>query len=442
MNTEKMNLPTEPLALFWFRRDLRLEDNHALYRALASGHKVMAIFIFDQNILRPLSGGHDPRVQFIHQELSSLKNELRTSGSDLSVFYGDPLEVISALGEQMDVQALYANRDYEPYAQKRDESIYRHLEKNGIPFKGYKDHVVFDRSEVVKKDGSPYTVFSPYMRKWKEHLKEHPISHWPSSEHLHQLLPMEPQPMISLEEMEFVPQARKFPERITQQKLLKDYHNTRDIPSVQGTSRLSLHLRFGTISIRHCALLGEKHNEKWLNELIWRDFYQMILYHFPRSVDQAFKPAYDAIEWEENETHFNAWCEGRTGYPLVDAGMRELNATGFMHNRVRMVTASFLTKHLLIDWKRGERYFAAKLLDFELASNVGGWQWASSSGCDAAPYFRVFNPHLQLQKFDPELKYVKTWIPEWGTEQYPEPIVDHKMARERVLSRYQKALKK
>lgn len=442
MNTEKMDLPSEPLALFWFRRDLRLEDNHALYQALASGHKVMAIFIFDQNILSPLSGGHDPRVQFIHEELSSLKNELRTSGSDLSIFYGDPLEVISALAEQMDVQALYANRDYEPYARKRDESIFRHLEKKDIPFKGYKDHVVFDRSEVVKKDGSPYTVFSPYMRKWKEHLKEYPIAHWPSSEHLHHLLPIEPRPMISLEEMEFIPQDRKFPERITQQNLLKDYHNTRDIPSVQGTSRLSLHLRFGTISIRYCALMGEKNNEKWLNELIWRDFYQMILYHFPRSVDQAFKPAYDAIEWEENEVHFNAWCEGRTGYPLVDAGMRELNATGFMHNRVRMVTASFLTKHLLIDWKRGERYFAAKLLDFELASNVGGWQWASSSGCDAAPYFRVFNPHLQLQKFDPELKYVKTWIPEWGTEQYPEPIVDHKMARERVLDRYQKALKK
>ena len=253
------------------------------------------------------------------------------------------------------------------------------------------------------------------MRKWKEQLKEHPIAHWPNLEHLHQLLPMEPRPMVSLEEMEFVPQARKFPERVTQQTLLNNYHNTRDVPSVRGTSRLSLHLRFGTISIRKCVHMGEKHNEKWLNELIWRDFYQMIIYHFPQSVDQAFKPAYEAIEWEENEAHFNAWCEGRTGYPLVDAGMRELHATGFMHNRVRMVTASFLTKHLLIDWKRGERYFAAKLLDFELASNVGGWQWASSSGCDAAPYFRVFNPHLQLQKFDPDLKYVKTWIPEWGT---------------------------
>lgn len=442
MKKEGMHLPTEPLALFWFRRDLRLEDNHALYRALESGHKVMAVFIFDQNILRPLSGGPDPRVQFIHQELRRLKKEMANWGSELSVFHGDPLEVISELAEQMDVRALYANRDYEPYARKRDEAIHRYLEGKEIPFKGYKDHVVFDRSEVVKKDGKPYTVFSPYMRKWKEHLKEHPIVLWPSLDHLHDLLPMKPQALIPLEEMGFVPQEPAFPERVTQQKLLKDYHKTRDIPSVQGTSRLSLHLRFGTISIRQCAQMGEEHNEKWLNELIWRDFYQMIIYHFPRSVNQAFKPAYDAIEWEENEAHFTAWCEGRTGYPLVDAGMRELNATGFMHNRVRMVTASFLTKHLLIDWKRGERYFAAKLLDFELASNVGGWQWAASSGCDAAPYFRVFNPHLQLQKFDPKLEYVQKWIPEWGSSKYPEPIVDHKMARERVLARYQKALKK
>lgn len=441
MHSPEEILNAEGITLFWFRRDLRLEDNHALLEALESPWPVVPIFIFDKNILDKLDNKTDARVSFIHQELERLNSEVSTIQSSVLTFYGNPEEIHSQIANKWPVKAVFANRDYEPYAQERDRKIHELYQSKGIEFKGFKDHVIFEKSEVVKGDGKPYTVFTPYMRKWKARLLEDPIDFHPSEARLDYLFKMETKPIVRLQEMGFSPTETAFPKREVNKKILMDYANTRDIPSIKGTSRLSLHLRFGTISIRHCALEGERTSEKWLNELVWRDFYQMIIYHFPLSVDSSFKPAYDRIEWETNTDHFKAWCKGKTGYPLVDAGMRELNATGFMHNRVRMVTASFLTKHLLIDWRLGERYFAEKLLDFELASNVGGWQWAASSGCDAAPYFRVFNPSLQLDKFDKDRRYVKKWVPEYGTHLYPEPIVDHKMARERVLKRFESALK-
>lgn len=429
------------ISLFWFRRDLRLEDNHALFQALQSDYPVVAIFIFDRNILDQLENRDDARVTFIHQELHAIDAELRKFGSSLHTFYGDPIEVHQQLLDQWPIQHLYANRDYEPYAQARDKKVHALYEAKGKRFYGCKDHVVFEKSEVVKGDGKPYTVFTPYMKRWKAILADQPLPYFPSALHQDQWLKQLEGQVIPLEAMHFTPSTLEFPARDVKTDVLHHYAEQRDIPSVNGTSRLSMHLRFGTVSIRKVAQLGLAHSEKWLNELIWRDFYQMILFHFPHSVERAFKPAYDQIEWERNEVHFAAWCNGQTGYPLVDAGMRELNATGFMHNRVRMVTASFLTKHLLIDWRWGERYFARKLLDFDLASNVGGWQWAASSGCDAAPYFRVFNPQLQFEKFDPFKRYVKKWVPEYGSSRYPSPIVDHKWARERVLQRYEKALK-
>lgn len=429
------------ISLFWFRRDLRLEDNHALFQALQSGYPVVAIFLFDRNILDQLEDRDDARVTFIHRELQFIHDELRKWGSSLHTFYGDPLAIHQQLLEQWPIEQLYANRDYEPYAQERDKQVHALYEAKGKRFYGFKDQVVFEKAEVAKADGKPYTVFTPYMKRWKAVLAEQPLPHFPCETLKEHWLKQEEGRVIPLEEMQFQSSALAFPSRNVKAEILHHYAEQRDIPSVIGTSRLSVHLRFGTVSIRKLVQLGLAHSEKWLNELIWRDFYQMILYHFPHSVEHAFKPAYDQIEWEHNEVHFDAWCKGQTGYPLVDAGMRELNATGFMHNRVRMVTASFLTKHLLIDWRWGERYFARKLLDFDLASNVGGWQWAASSGCDAAPYFRVFNPQLQFEKFDPFKRYVKKWVPEYGSSRYPAPIVDHKWARERVLQRFEKALK-
>ena len=358
------------------------------------------------------------------------------------VFYGEPLSVFKELITKQDVKKVIINRDYEPYALERDKSIFEFLQGNNIDFSGSKDHVIFEKNEVLKLDGTPYTVFTPYSRKWKEKLSDYLLSSYPTEKYTQNLLKASPTHIPSLDEMGFESeQIVDFPSKTLPTKIISTYNETRDIPSVLGTSRLSLHLRFGTISVRAIAREASKLNETYLNELIWRDFYQMIIFHFPHSARNSFKKQYDLIEWEHNEVHFKAWCEGKTGYPLVDAGMRELNATGFMHNRVRMVVASFLTKHLLIDWRLGETYFAEKLLDFELASNTGGWQWAAGCGCDAAPYFRVFNPTSQQEKFDKQFTYTKKWVPEFGTESYISPIIDHKFARERVLERYKQALK-
>ncbi|HEY8937594.1 MAG TPA: deoxyribodipyrimidine photo-lyase [Cyclobacteriaceae bacterium] len=423
--------------LFWFRRDLRLHDNAGLYHALKENKNVLPIFIFDTAILERLEDKKDKRVAFIHQTLHSLHQQLAILGSTLLVLYGNPVE----LYRNINPKAVYTNHDYEPYARERDKIVHDILEAKGSTLKTFKDQVIFEKDEVLKDDGNPYTVFTPYSKKWKANLNAYFLKSYPTESYFKNFKKIEPFKIPTLAEMGFsITEDLQFPDSEIKQSIVEQYDKQRDFPSINGTTRLSIHLRFGTVSIRKLAQTAKKKNEVWLNELIWRDFYQMILWHFPHVQMRAFKPLYDHIVWRNNMDEYKAWCEGRTGYPIVDAGMRELNETGFMHNRVRMIVASFLTKHLLIDWRWGEAYFAQKLLDFDLAANNGGWQWAASSGCDAAPYFRVFNPDLQTIKFDPERIYIKKWIPEIDTPEYPKPIVDHKFARERVLETYKAAL--
>lgn len=429
-------------ALFWHRRDLRIIDSAGLFKALKNCTQVIPVFVFDSTILRHLPK-NDQRVLFIHRELSYLKKQYQKFGSDLDIVYGDPKLEIPKLCLKYNVERVYTNRDYEPNAIARDLFLFDVLQKQNIEFIGAKDHVIFEKNEIAKDDGLPYAIYSPYARKWKAKLTAAHLEAYPTEAHFGSLKKLVATNSITLQEMGFEDSPlQSFAPNTTPTEIIKNYHLKRDLPAVLGTSRLSLHLRFGTISIRALAKDAMALNEKYLNELIWRDFYQMILFHYPKTIDSAFKPQYDRIIWENNETDFLAWCQGKTGYPLVDAGMRELNQTGFMHNRVRMVVASFLTKHLLIDWRWGERYFAEKLLDFELASNIGGWQWAAGSGCDAAPYFRVFNPEAQQKKFDPKYEYIKKWIPEFQTPQYVQPIVEHRFARERILTRFKTALQK
>ncbi len=430
----------ERIVLFWFRRDLRLEDNAGLYRALRSGAPVLPIFIFDENILSKLDDLADRRVHFIHEAIGALKSELESLGSTLLVRHGQPLDILSDLITEFNVTAVYTNHDYEPYAKERDEQVVKLLVNKGISFHTFKDQCILEKDEVLKDDGTPYTVFTPYSRKWKAKVSPFYLRSYPTRKHADRLLRTSPAPLPTMNEIGFKPSDLKVPMTDVSDELVRKYHLTRDIPSLAGTSRLSVHLRFGTISIRTLARKAIELNESFLNELIWRDFYMMILWHFPHAATSAFKPQYDLVEWETNADHFQAWCEGRTGYPIVDAGMRELNATGFMHNRVRMVVASFLTKHLLLDWRWGEAYFASKLLDFDLSANNGGWQWAAGSGCDAAPYFRVFSPDAQTLKFDPKFSYIRKWVPEFEDFSYPKPIVEHRFARERAIQRYKKAL--
>ncbi len=426
--------------IFWFRRDLRLDDNAGLYHALKESNALLPIFIFDTTILNNLEDKADKRVLYIHQTISALKKELQLHGSDLKVFYGHPLDIFKQLVVEYKLEKVYANRDYEPSAIERDSAIFQLLQVNGIELKTYKDQVIFESDEVLKDDGTPYTVYTPYSKKWKTKLTNFYLKSYPCQKYYINFIQVEATPALSLEEIGFHSIQFNFPPKETKQGIIKNYVANRDIPSIEGTSKLSMHFRFGTISIREKARKGNELSEKWLNELIWRDFYSQILTHFPHVVKGAFKPAYDKIEWRNNEHEFDKWCKGETGYPIVDAGMRELNTTGLMHNRVRMIVASFLTKHLLIDWRWGESYFAAKLLDFDLASNNGGWQWAAGSGVDAAPYFRVFNPYLQTEKFDPQEIYIKKWVPEYGTPNYPKPIVEHTFARNRCLEVYKKGL--
>ena len=428
-------------ALFWHRRDLRIDDNKGLFEALKQNEIVHPIFIFDKSILDKLPN-NDQRILFIYQEIESLKKSYQNLGSDLWIYYGEPSEIIPKIAQESNCSSVYFNNDYEPYALQRDEEIQVSLNKIKIEFIGKKDHVIFEKNEVLKDDGKPYTIFTPYSRKWKANLKEEDLREYSIEKYSGNLVQKQQgEALITLEEMGFESKVlHDFPDRIAKNEILKNYHLSRNFPAVKGTSKLSLHLRFGTISIRKLALIAREQNETYLNELIWRDFYQMIIFHFPKSAENSFKAQYDKIIWEKNEVHFDAWCTGKTGYPIVDAGMRELNATGFMHNRVRMVVASFLTKHLLLDWRLGAAYFAEKLLDFELASNTGGWQWAAGCGCDAAPYFRVFNPQAQQEKFDKSFEYIKKWVPEYGTSSYPEPIIEHKFARERILQRFKSAL--
>lgn len=432
----------EGLCLFWFRRDLRLHDNAGLYAALQSGYPVLPLFIFDPEILNSLPED-DARVSFIHQNLQHIRAHLQKhSGSSLAVFHGDPQEVFQKLLQDYPVKAVYTNEDYEPYAIKRDLAIGQLLADQQIPFVKCKDQVIFAKDEVTKDDGNPYVVYTPFMRKWKASLNpEKHLVEYQSQNHLNRLLKNTDLPNRSLSDIGFKPSKIEVPAYQADNSLIDQYSKKRDYPAIDGTSHLGPHLRFGTVSIRELVKKARKSKEEtFLNELIWREFFMQILWHFPRTVHESFKKKYDHIVWRNDSSDFEKWKKGETGYALVDAGMRELNTTGYMHNRVRMLVASFLCKHLLIDWRWGEAYFAEKLLDFELSSNVGNWQWASGSGVDAAPYFRIFNPMTQIEKFDKERQYIKKWVPEFGTDAYPEKMVDHKAARERCLDTYKAAL--
>ncbi len=423
-------------SIFWFRRDLRLEDNAGLYHALKEDQNVVCIFIFDSIILESLEDKSDRRVDFIHRSLQILQKEIEACGSSLVILHGKPEEIFSILNPGK----VYTNCDYEPYARLRDQTVEVIVKEKNGKFNSFKDHVIFEKAEVLKENDKPYTVFTPFSKKWKSTLTNFYLHSYPTKKYFHHFKKIEPLPFPSLQDIGFSETDAVFPKRSIKPAIIKEYHRQRNFPDKEGTSRLSVHLRFGTVSIRKLAQIAQNTNETWLNELIWRDFYQMILWHFPHVEKTAFKPAYNFIEWRNNEHEFEAWCEGRTGYPIVDAGMRELNTTGFMHNRVRMITASFLTKHLLIDYRWGEAYFAKKLIDFDLAANNGGWQWAAGSGCDAAPYFRVFNPTLQQEKFDKNRVYIRKWIPELETDKYPKSIVEHRLARERALRVYKSSL--
>lgn len=431
----------QSISVFWFRRDLRLDDNAGLYHALKENKDVLPIFIFDRNILDQLEDKNDRRVDFIHQCVHDLQKQLIDLGSSLVVYHSNPLNAFKELSKEFDLRRVYTNHDLEPYAKERDEEVKNFLAKNDVEFKTFKDQVIFEKNEVLKDDGKPYTVFTPYSRKWKSKLKSFYYKSYPTEKYFSGFYKTKPFSIPSLKQIGFERTEITFnrPSSISK-KLLKEYKDNRDYPSVAGTSRLSMHLRFGTVSIRKLVKTSLNVSETWLNELIWREFYMMILWHFPHVEKSAFKKEYDHVKWRNNEKEFKLWCEGKTGFPIVDAGIRELNTTGFMHNRVRMIVSSFLVKDLLIDWRWGEAYFAQKLNDFDLSANNGGWQWAAGSGCDAAPYFRIFNPTSQQEKFDPKFEYIKKWVPEFGTDKYPDPMVDHKEARERTLAAYKKAL--
>jgi deoxyribodipyrimidine photo-lyase len=439
------------ISLFWFRRDLRLEDNRGLFLALEAGLPVLPLFIFDSNILNNLSDKSDARVSFIYKQVESLKEKIEKLGGRFYVDFGDPIEIIERITHELPVKKLYTNKDYESYALQRDRSIKDFLEAKNITFHLSKDHVIFEEREILSKSaGTPYTVFTPYSKTWKEKLKSgmlegenSPLFKYNSDG----LLPgrlysnVRVPDFPSLEFMNFHPSKMVIPSREINLKIIDNYTEKRDYPAILGTSRLGIHLRFGTISIRDLARNIINLNETFLNELIWRDFYAQILFNFPHVEKNAFRSNYDLIKWRNNSEDFERWTSGQTGFPLVDAGMRELNATGFMHNRVRMLTASFLTKNLLIDWRWGEKYFAEKLLDFDLASNNGGWQWAAGSGTDAAPYFRIFSPEAQTLKFDSQYQYIKRWVPEFGTPHYVKPMIDSKLSKDLCLAAYQLALK-
>lgn len=432
------------VTIFWFRRDLRLDDNAGLYHSLKSSGSVLPLFIFDADILERLEDKDDARVTFIHDTVVKLKRELQQKGSDLVVRYGSPLKVFQQLEQEYSLAGIFCNHDYEPSARRRDESVAQWARKQGLDFQTFKDQTIFEKEEILTDSRKAYTVYTPYKKKVLAsltpfYLKSYPVELYESS----YCRVGRPGKMLSLEDLGFVRSNLTFPPCEISAKMLKTYAQTRDYPALaQGTSHLGLHLRFGTLSVRELAREGQRYSDVWLSELIWRDFFMQILWHFPHVETQSFRPEYDSIAWRNSKSDFQRWCEGMTGYPLVDAGMRELNTTGYMHNRVRMVVASFLCKHLLIHWYQGERYFARELLDYDLSANNGNWQWAAGSGCDAAPYFRIFNPSAQQEKFDPDGEYVKKWVPEWKTSKYPRPIIEHNEARGRCLQAFTKALKK
>ncbi len=431
----------EPINIFWFRRDLRLNDNHGFFKALKSGKKVLPIFIFDEEILEGLPKD-DARVTFIHEQLKIMQNRLKIEhSSNITLFHSKPIDVFKILIEKHTISEVYTNHDYEPYALLRDNTISSFLTSKNIAFKTYKDQVIFERNEIVKKDGLPYKVYTPYSKKWIERFKTEGLMHYKSEELLQNTITFNHYPDLTLEEIGFTKTKVEIKDFILNTHLIDQYEETRNFPAQDTTSKLGPHLRFGTVSVREIVSIANKQkNITFLKELIWREFFMQILWHFPNTCKDSFKSKYDKIEWRNNKQEFEKWCKGETGYPLVDAGMRQLNATGFMHNRVRMLVGSFLCKHLLIDWRWGEAYFAIKLHDYDLSSNIGNWQWVAGCGVDAAPYFRIFNPTTQIEKFDKQHEYLNKWVPDYQELTYPSPIVDHKIARERCLKVYKEAI--
>jgi deoxyribodipyrimidine photo-lyase len=429
------------VTLFWFRRDLRLEDNAALFYALKENKNIIPVFIFDQNILGHLSG-QDRRIQFLYDNLAKIKNELQNINSDLIVTHDTAIEFYKKIIKQYKVKNLYLNHDYEPLAVARDKEIQSFCDQNNIEFKTFKDHVIFEKKEIQSDTFKPYTVYTPYKKKWIKSLSPFYIKPYANKKYFKNFYQFKSEAIPTVKELGFIYEKSDYPPLKLTKSLLKDYKDLRDFPALDATSKLGLHLRFGTASIRYLTTIAHLNSEVWLSELIWRDFFIQALWNNPQSENLCFKTEYENIKWNDNINDFERWKNGQTGYPLVDAGMRELNQTGHMHNRIRMVTASFLTKHLLQHWKKGERYFAEKLYDYDLASNVGNWQWAAGTGCDAAPYFRIFNPTSQQEKFDPKFEYIKKWIPEFGTPDYVKPMIEHAFARERCLTEYKKGLAK
>lgn len=426
--------------IFWFRRDLRLEDNCGLFHALNSDNIVLPIFIFDKNILHKLQPD-DARVSFIHQELENINHQLSQFDSKLSVFHGNPSDIFKELQEKHTIKTVFTNHDYEPYGIQRDLEIEKDLSSNQINLKTFKDQVIFEKNEIVKKDGSAYKVYTPFSKKWIEAYQFKGLQFFPSEQNLKNFIKSKNESILTLKEIGFTASSIKVKSYKVSTKLINAYEETRNFPAQDSTSKLGTHLRFGTVSIRKMVDKASKSNNiTFLKELIWREFFMQILWHYPHTTKDSFKPKYDRIVWRNNEEEFKAWCKGNTGYPLVDAGMRELNQTGFMHNRVRMLVGSFLCKHLLIDWRWGEAYFAEKLHDYEQSSNIGNWQWVAGTGVDASPYFRIFNPTTQIQKFDKDLNYIKKWASNFQELTYPTPIVDHKFARERCLKVYKAAV--
>jgi len=427
--------------IFWFRRDLRLDDNVGFYNALKSEHPVLPIFIFDKEILKKLPKD-DARLTFIYETLQKMRTKLEDKNtSSIAMFHGEPATIYKNLLAKYNIDTVFTNRDYEPYAKDRDDKIQQLLNDNNIKFKTFKDQVIFEQNEVTKKDGLPYVVYTPYMKVWKEQFKTHTLDFYYTSSFLKNLIQDKELPNLTLSDIGFTKSNQKIKKHIVTPALIQNYEDTRNFPAQDSTSKLGPHLRFGTVSIRKMIekAITEK-NEIFWQELIWREFFMQILWHFPHTSKNSFKAKYDRIDWRNNEAEFLKWCNGQTGYPLVDAGMRQLNETGFMHNRIRMLVGSFLCKHLLIDWRWGEAYFAEKLHDYEMASNIGNWQWVAGSGVDAAPYFRIFNPTTQIKKFDNDLAYIKKWVPDFQEFTYPKEMVDHKEARKRCLATYKEAL--
>jgi len=430
----------DKISIFWFRRDLRLHDSKALFHALQSEEKILPIFIFDIDILKKIPKD-DARISFIYSELKAMNMHLESFGTEIKMFHGNPKDVFRSLMKNYTIVKVFTNHDYEPYAIKRDLDIKEVVSSSKIDFQTYKDQVIFERNEITKKDGKPYVVYTPYSKKWLEKYETNKPGNYPSEDFLDRLYKKTKSETLTLSDIGFIETNIPIKNYIFNSRIINEYEETRNFPALDNTSKLGPHLRFGTVSVRQMVSRADAHENKiFLKELIWREFFMQILWHFPETHKNSFKSKYDRIIWRNNEKEFKKWCEGNTGYPMVDAGMRQLNKTGFMHNRVRMLVGSFLCKHLLIDWRWGEAYFAEKLHDYEMSSNVGNWQWVAGTGVDASPYFRIFNPTSQIQKFDKELKYIQKWVPDFQEITYPSPMVDHKFARERCLKTYKDAL--